>query len=535
MTESPTPRPSMVLAAYSEPIVDGRRVIVFGDSSSGLAEHLLERGARLVHIYDPDAMRVAEAATRNTSRNVAYGPLAEGALAVRDGAFDVGIVENLALIDDAASALKRLRRALSPRGVALVALPNPDVQVRLLPGGPSGELDYYRLYDLVAASFEHVRMLGQTPFVGYAVADFGAGGVPEPSLDSAFVPGGAEEPEWFVALASSMGVHLDEFAVVQLPFRLALPNAQSRESEAELARARAAERRARDRMAALEAELAALRDKAQSRADADADRTQIAELKRQLEQRDRWTQELEARLTIADARADDAAAELEEHRERASRAAEPRSGRQDPSADSPRQLQALEKELAALRHELDAMIAERDAARRERTDAVAQLEAFSTEIDARRAEALELRQTLADRDSRIAELTTAEDDGAELAALEAQLRERGVELRRREKELAEAERLGRELLLELEAARQSPGGGDTGELTAKLDRLAEVNAQREADLAAARWSIEALESRLVDAEGADQRLELERALDQAKTRLQEQAVLIEQLRAASRS
>jgi hypothetical protein len=180
------------------------------------------------------------------------------------------------------------------------------------------------------------------------------------------------------------------------------------------------------------------------------------------------------------------------------------------------------------------MIAERDGARRERTDAVAQLEAFSAEIDTRRGEVLELRQTLADRDARIAELMTEEDDGDELAALEAQLRERGVELRRREKELAEAERLGRELLLELETARQSPGGADTSELTAKLDRLADVNAQREADLAAARWSIEALESRLLDAEGADQRQELERALDQAKTRLQEQAVLIEQLRASAR-
>src|SRR5690606_26474927 len=101
---------------------------------------------------------------------------------------------------------------------------NPEVQIRLLSAGSSGSLDYYTLYDLVAAQFEHVRMLGQAPFVGYAIADFGAGGEPEPALDSAFVPGGAEEPEWFIALASSMSVHLDEFAVVQLPFRQALPS-----------------------------------------------------------------------------------------------------------------------------------------------------------------------------------------------------------------------------------------------------------------------------------------------------------------------
>lgn len=504
----------MALAAYAEPLADGRRVIVFGDSSSGLAEHLVERGARLVHVYDPDAMRVAEAATRNTSRNISYGPLAEGALAVRDGAFDVGIVENLALVGDASSALRRLRRALSPRAAALVALPNPDVSVRLLPAGPSGELDYYRLYDLVAEHFEHVRMLGQTPFVGYAVADFAAGGVPEPSLDTAFVPGGAEEPEWFIALASSVSIHLDEFAVIQLPFRHALPGAQTRELEAEVSRARAAEHRARERMAALEAEHAALVEQARRQGAAEADREKIGALEQQLAKRDAWIQELETRLTIADARADEAQAELEEQRERSRRPEPPRAGRPELDA-SRRQVDALRQELEALRRELDAVLAERETAKEG---------------------AAALQRSLAERDAQLAELSEAEADGAEVAGLEQQLRERGAEIRKLEGELRGAEVLGRELLRELEAAHErsaETAGPARPDLRQRLDELAELNARREADLTAARWSIEALEARLTEAEGSAERgRELAQALQQAEARVQEQATLIEQLRGA---
>ena len=501
----------MVLAAYAEPLVDGRRAIVFGDSSSGMAEHLLERGARLVHVYDPDATRVAEAATKNTSRNVSYGPLAEGALAVRDGAFDVGFVENLAEVGDPSSALKRLRHALSPRGVALIALPNPDISERLLASPGSGELDYYRLYDLTAEQFDHVRMLGQAPFVGYAVADFSAGGVPEPALDSAFVPGGAEEPEWFVALASSISIHLDEFAVVQLPFRQALPAAQTRELEAELARARAAEHRAREHSAALEADRNHAARQQEQLAASRVDRERVEALEGQLTKRDAWIQELETRLTIADARADEAQAELEEQRERARRAPEPSSRPARPDADSRRQVEGLRRELDALKRELDSVLTDRDRARQR---------------------ASELEAMVAERDAKIAELESREsasEEDPELARLEAQLYERGAEIRKLQSDMREAERLGRELLTEIEVLREAPPSRP-GELEAKLDELAAQNALREADLAAARWSIEALESRLLDVDGGDRKKDLEQALARAEARVQEQATLIEQLR-----
>src|SRR5262245_32410489 len=89
--------PSMVLSAWVEPLVRGRRVAVLGDATIGLAERLGERGARLVHAYDPDPARAAEAMSRGAGAGrghvsyAVFGP----ELGVRDGAFDVAIVPDL--------------------------------------------------------------------------------------------------------------------------------------------------------------------------------------------------------------------------------------------------------------------------------------------------------------------------------------------------------------------------------------------------------------------------------------------------------
>ncbi|HVY31840.1 MAG TPA: hypothetical protein VHB79_35135 [Polyangiaceae bacterium] len=216
----PTFEPTSVLAAYAEPVANGRRVLFIGPAVSALPAQLVERGARVVHVCDPDAARVSEATVKNRTGNISYSALSDGHFALRDGAFDVCIVED-AGIADPVPLMKRIRRALSPRGVALVASLNPDVRAPLMKHRPSGliSLDYYALYDAVKGEFEHVRMLGQAPFVGYVIADFAPEGTPEPSLDTAFLPNGAEEPELFLAVASQQPVELEAFAVVQLPYR----------------------------------------------------------------------------------------------------------------------------------------------------------------------------------------------------------------------------------------------------------------------------------------------------------------------------
>src|SRR5260221_10564621 len=111
--------PAIALTVYAEELVAGARAAIFGNAALGLAEELAERGARLVHVYDTDATRVAEATAKRQDRTIFYAPLPEsGDVGVRDGAFDLVIVPDLSLADDAGTLLALVRRVLSPAGPA---------------------------------------------------------------------------------------------------------------------------------------------------------------------------------------------------------------------------------------------------------------------------------------------------------------------------------------------------------------------------------------------------------------------------------
>lgn len=431
---------SIVLVAYAEPLVVGRRVVVFGDALAEVAAQLLERGARTVCVYDTDAARAAEASARNRSRNITFAPLGDHDLAVREGAFDVGIVEDLSQSGEPEALLRLLRRVLAPRGTALVATPNPDVAPVILrprATAPRSSIAYYDLYDFVSEVFAEVRMLGQTPFVGYAVVDFAPSDPPEVSVDTGFIAAGAEEPEWFVALAGERLRALDAYSIVQLPAGLALRPSEQVEHEGAVSE-RALET-ARARIADLELDVERLRAEAR---DAKLDAQDVAERlerERQLEAR---ISELESRAADAEARANDAL-------ERAHREQEHAAGLAHQAAS----VERLGAENAQLRTELE----------RSRS---------------------ELRELTAVKDG---------DGSADYGALEAALRERGDRIRDLERDLNEAERIGRALVVELDALRRAespPLQPDRGE------ELAADNARLSADLAAARWTVEELEDRL---------------------------------------
>jgi hypothetical protein len=212
--------PSVALAAYAEAWISGSKVVLFGDALSSLPERLIERGARHVQVYDADPARAAEASAASTLKQVSYAPLDLAGSSIRDGVFDLAIVEDLAVAgDNPKGLLGMLVRTLARRGLALIGARNPDVSERLIPCAiPTAvALGYYDFYDVVSQHFEEVRMLGQTPFVGYAIADFSAADASDVRIDTALLPGGAEEPEWFLALASALPVSPDAFSVIQLP------------------------------------------------------------------------------------------------------------------------------------------------------------------------------------------------------------------------------------------------------------------------------------------------------------------------------
>ena len=208
---------SVVIAPYLEPVVRGRRVAIFGDATRPLGPALLERGARLVHIYDPDAARVAEVlALRGSSRTLMTAPLPDGDVAVRDGAFDAVVVPDLTLFDPVDSVVAQARRLVASHGHAVFASPNPEA----LPPGVDlphqGLLTYYELYDVIALQFPEVRMLGQAPFAGYVIADFAPEGEPDVVVDTSLVGRDAQEPRWFLALGTQQPRRLDPYTIIQV-------------------------------------------------------------------------------------------------------------------------------------------------------------------------------------------------------------------------------------------------------------------------------------------------------------------------------
>jgi SAM-dependent methyltransferase len=460
--------PGIVLAAYAEPVVNGRRVLFIGPALSALPERLLERGARLVHVCDPEPVRLAEATAKNRSPNISFSALADGHFALRDGAFDVCLVEDAGITDPVA-LMPRIRRALTPRGVAILASFNREAKLPLLPHRQSGviALDYYALYDAVREQFEHVRMLGQAPFVGYVVADFAPEGAPEPSLDTAFLPGGAEEPELFIAVASQHPVELEPFAVIQLPYRSALNQASSDDPARD--RSRAAEQASRGKLQQLEAAEQASRGKLQQLEAAEqASRGKLQQLEAAEQASRGKLQQLEAA-------------------EQASRG----------------KLKELE---VALEVERKAVVT-RDAKLREAETRVfardAELAALRQELEGKNQQLRSQETSLAALDAKLRQGPAAEEvsaAAAELSALEQALKERGEHVRKLERELREAERVGRELVRQLpklgsDAAPSLPAAADTEGLAQKL-------AKSQADLIATRWALEAAVRRAPAAEAS---------------------------------
>ncbi|MGE0327770.1 MAG: hypothetical protein AB7S68_35995, partial [Polyangiaceae bacterium] len=147
------------------------------------------------------------------------------------------------------------------------------------------------------------------------------------------------------------------------------------------------------------------------------------------------------------------------------------------------------------------------------------------------------------------------ENADELNRLEHALRERGGEIRRLQAELLTAERVGKQLVAELmelrerahDQALQIPAPASVNANAeapvaraaeprvpleeAQVAKVAEQNALLQADLEAARWSIEELEARLASLSAGESAVQLSRQLASARAELQRKAALIAQLQA----
>lgn len=357
--------PSVALVAYAEPFVAGRNVVVFGDASSPLAEYLVERGARFVQVYDTDAERAKQASHDNGSRNIDFAGLTAPDTKARIRSFDFGIVENLTRHADPSAIVERLATLVSSPGAALVGVPNPAAALKPTLGNAtesgSAELGYYELYDQAAEQFSEVRMLGQLPFVGYAIADFSSEGEADVSVDTAFVPSGSEEPSWFWALCSHDPLLGEAFSIVQLPL------SQTTQPEPQPVVATVPQQTAPQQAAPQQ------------------DDTRIAELRQTVAKREAWITELEARATAADARADRAEADLERAQQQTSQRDQSNRKTHDELEAVRARLREAEGKLAALEtaapEESDADAVALEAQLKERGALIEQLEARLREAE----------------------------------------------------------------------------------------------------------------------------------------------------------
>ncbi|WP_394842600.1 hypothetical protein LZC95_36720 [Pendulispora brunnea] len=581
--------PSHLLCLYAEPLAAGRRVLVVGDATQDLGARLLEMGARLVHVYDPDPERVRRAQA-NFPRGIVLRHLRDDDLDVRDGAFDLVLVPDVALLEDPTSLVARLRRVVDAEGAVLVAARNPQAwDASQAP--ETRVVDYYELYDIVSLQFACVRMIGQVPFFGAAIAELGETDEdPEVSVHTELVTE-AEPPEYFIALAShSDHIRLEPYAIVQLPRDATASLSLSSTQEGAFAADRAVlVEEAMSRVAQLEAQLEEQRAQlAEQRAEIAEQRAEIERLEAEAAHAHR-VGELEQTVYDAGLRIQQLEVDIDRRREHAAAFEEAMRTAEDAARvleertrDAEQTALLRAEQCATLLGEIESLKTSLDA---ERVANEEKALSDSEEVDRLLLQIGEHEEKYGLLEREFSQM--AEAHGAELGAVEARLVERGHRIAELEREIARRDRITLGLVAELEertpldtapqegaqaaqdAPKQAPNEVDPALLeklekvarenadwSAKLDEMAVDAARREGELHARTWRIAELEGELtrnsyraIDLERLT-RLEdeldiLRRAISQehdarlraesgeeltrARAELQRQAVLLEQL------
>ena len=336
------------LYAYTTPLWRERRVLEIGCGEGASAAFLARHGAADVVSLDIDAVRLERARARYAGPGVQFVLLEDlQQLAAMSRRFDVVFVPDGEAILSDPDAVARVRNLLREGGFVVVAVPAGERQSKVFRGG----VGYYDLADTLAREFRVVRMLGQTPFLGFGLVEFDAA-ADALRVDASLLGGGTEQPSHYIAVAGNDKPPVLGQVLVQVPFapiealaehaagRAAelTPAPQGvtalaeRESAREIARLKAelAEARLAARASGspaeiagstLRAELAERRlDEVERRARARSDEaeTRITELRRKLEEA---LIQSESSVRVARAQSD----EIEELRARLRRAAEDRA------------------------------------------------------------------------------------------------------------------------------------------------------------------------------------------------------------------
>ncbi len=260
--------PSELLPRYifAESLFVRRRVLEVGAvaSTQGRSgQFLAQRGARTVIACDADLSAVEEA------QRTLGGPSLRFRVSVFDdlesGSFDLLLVADLCDYVRAPELLKELRRLVAQNGYLLGGLRNPaGLALAQLtdPEGPEPPPTYGQLLDALAPHFRSIEVATQSPVLGYQLAfERGEGLQVDGSLAS------AGEAAYFVVVAGQEPSRPFEPTWVQLPpeplaftgTKVDEYSQRNRNLEERSARLKQALDKARDELAAREAELSRTR------------------------------------------------------------------------------------------------------------------------------------------------------------------------------------------------------------------------------------------------------------------------------------
>ena len=201
---------------YLADLLPGKRVLEVGCATGFGAQFLANHGAGRVIGIDRSLRQVTEARTRFRQSNLEFRCEEPGAVELEDGSFDVIFVPDGVDVLRRRSVLAELRRLLVRQGHLVLCGLSADR--RGAPGGAS----FYEVRDRLERLFAPVRMIAQTPLVGFSLIEYAEdGGSPGIELDTSLleVAGGEPEPCDYVAVCGGGSAALRGFTIVQLPDR----------------------------------------------------------------------------------------------------------------------------------------------------------------------------------------------------------------------------------------------------------------------------------------------------------------------------
>ncbi len=193
---------TLVRMLYLEPVVRDRSVLVAGPRAEAMQDVLRRMGAARVRSAGTGDVRPLpwDLAGLRGKRDADGGRT----LAVRPGEVDLIFIPELGEIDDYRAVLGEAARVLGADGQVMVSVRNAECTVPVSDTGLTDTPEFWSLdslEELLAQYFEHVELVGQSPFLGYALASYEASrGREGVRLDTSLMNEQGEDPEFIVAL-----------------------------------------------------------------------------------------------------------------------------------------------------------------------------------------------------------------------------------------------------------------------------------------------------------------------------------------------